>query len=200
MAQFLRPYKIYPEKPRAWTMEETRIPHRPNSVSRPSRRDFQRAVINPAFQEQFNESRESVHEEDMEPTLMEVPQVQGPRRVTKRENINVTRECEWNVKDIKHDSLGGRTPLNRSLVAVLGVVCVTSFVSLLLTLLILSGTVGARNCSCGDSNGAGSTSAMKSEDDDRIEKFSENITTMEKRMEEQIKQVQKSCNEQNEEL
>ena len=30
--------------------------------------------------------------------------------------------------------------------------------------------------------GAGSTSAMKSEDDDRIEKFSENITTMEKRM------------------
>ncbi|KAJ7351848.1 hypothetical protein OS493_035153, partial [Desmophyllum pertusum] len=184
MAQFLRPYKIYPEKPRAWTMEETRIPHRPNSVSRPSRRDFQRAVINPAFQEQFNESRESVHEEDMEPTLMEVPQVQGPRRVTKRENINVTRECEWNVKDIKHDR----------------VVYVTSFVSLLLTLLILSGTVGARNCSCGDSNGAGSTSAMKSEDDDRIEKFSENITTMEKRMEEQIKQVQKSCNEQNEEL
>ena len=154
MARFIHPYKIHPEGTRAWTMEETKIPHRPNSTSRPSRRDFQRAlVVNPAFQQQFNEPSESIDEEDMEPTLMEAPQAQGPRRVTKRENINVIRECEWDVKDFKDESLGRRTPLNKPLVALLGVVCLTSAVSLLLTLLILSGSVGARNCSCTDNAG-----------------------------------------------
>ncbi len=154
MAQFIHPYKVHPERTRAWTMEETKIPHRPNSSSRPTRRDFQRpVVVNPVFQQQFNEQTESVHEEDMEPTLMEAPQAQGQRRVTKRENINVVRECEWDVKDIKDENLSRKTPLSRPLVILLGMVCLTSIVSLLLTLLILFGSVGVGNCSCSDNAG-----------------------------------------------
>ena len=149
MAQFIHPSKYHPDRTRALKMEEAKIPHRPNATSRPLRRNFQRAVVvNPAFLQQFNEASESVHEDYMEPTLMEAPQAQRPRQVTKRENINVTRECEWDVKDFKDESLGRRTPLNRPLVALLGVVYLASFASLILTLLILYGSVGARNCSC----------------------------------------------------
>lgn len=149
MARFIHPYKIHPERARAWTMEETKIPHRPNSASRPSRRDFPiPVVVNPAFQQQFNEPTETVDEDGMEPTLMEAPQAQGPRRVTKRENINVIRECEWDVKEIEDKNVGRKTPLNRPLVVLLTVVCLTSSVSLILTLLILSGSAGTRNCSC----------------------------------------------------
>ncbi|KAJ7351849.1 hypothetical protein OS493_035154, partial [Desmophyllum pertusum] len=60
-------------------------------------------------------------------------------------------------------------------------------------------------CSCKGTSalfrpgGVASTSKMKSEND-IIEKVSENITSLGKRMEEHIKQVEKSCNEQNEEL
>ena len=153
MTQFFPPYKIHPERSRAWTMEETRIPHRPQSTSRPSRRDFQRAVVvNPAFQKQFIDPTHPVNEDDMEPTLMETPQTQGPRRVTKTENITVRRECEWDVEDTKDDSLGGKPSLNKSIV-LLGAVCLTSIVSLVLTLLILSGSVGVRNCSCTNNSG-----------------------------------------------
>ena len=134
-------------------MEETRIPHRPNSTSRPSRRDFQRAVIvNPSFQRKFIDPIDSVDEQDMEPKLMEAPQAQGPRRVTKTENITVRRECEWDVEDTKDDSLSGKPPLNRSIV-LLVMVCLTSVVSLVLTLLILSGSVGVKHCSCMDNSG-----------------------------------------------
>lgn len=154
MARFIHPYKIHPEKARAWTMEETKIPHRLNSPSRLSRRDFPiPVVVNPAFQQQFHEPAKTVDEDGMEPTLMEAPQAQGPRRVTKRENINVIRECEWDIKDIQDESVGGKTPLNRPLVVLLTVVCLTSTVSLILTLLILSGSVGTRNCSCNDGAG-----------------------------------------------
>ncbi|XP_078349489.1 uncharacterized protein LOC144634413 isoform X1 [Oculina patagonica] len=202
MAQFIHPYKVHPERTRAWTMEETKIPHRPNSTSRSSRRDFQRAVIvNPVFQQQFNEATESVHEEELEPTLMEDPQAQGPRRVTKRENINVIRECEWDVKDIK-DEAGRRTPLNRPLVALLGVVCLTSFASFLLTLLILFGSVETRNCSCRDNAGFGSTSsAIKSDDDDRNQKVSENTTTLDQTMvRKEIDELRKLLKKQNAKL
>ena len=156
MAQLIHPNKVHPTpvRTRAWTTEKAKLPHRPNSVSRSSRRHFPRAVIvNPAFQQQFNEHTELVHEDDMEPKLMEAPQAQGRRRVTKRENINVIRECKWDVEDINDDSPGKRTPLNRPLVILLAVVCLTSIVSLVLTLLILFGSVGVRNCSC--SNNAG---------------------------------------------
>lgn len=153
MAQFFRPYKIHPEIQRAWTMEETRIPHRPNSTSRPSRRDFQRAVVvNPAFQRQFFEPADPIDEQDMEPKLMETPQAQGPRRVTKTENITVRRECEWDMEDTKDDNLGGKPQLNRSTVLLVAV-CLTSIVSLVLTLLILSGSVGVTNCPCNDNSG-----------------------------------------------
>ena len=153
MAQFFHPKKIHPEMPRAWAMEETRIPHRPNSMSRPSRRDFQRAVVvNPAFQRQFFEPADPVDEQDMEPKLMEAPQTQGPRRVTKTENITVRRECEWDMEDTKDDNLGGKTQLNRSTVLLVAV-CLTSIVSLVLTLLILSGSVGVGNCPCNGNSG-----------------------------------------------
>lgn len=158
MSQFFHPYKIHPERPRAWKVEETRIPHRRNSTSRPSRRDFQRAVVvNPSFQRQFIDPTDSADEQDMEPKLMEAPQTQGPRRVTKTENITVRRECEWDVDDTKDDSLGGKPPRNRSIV-LLVVVCLTSIVSLVLTLLILSGFVGVKNCSCSDNSGKSAAS------------------------------------------
>jgi len=153
MAQFFHPYKIHPERPRAWKMEETRIPHRPNSTSRPSRRDFQRAVVvNPSFQRQFIDPIDSVDEQDMEPKLMEPPQAPGPCRVTKTENITVRRECEWDVEDTKDDGLGGKPALNRSIVLLVAV-CLTSVVSLVLTLLILSGSVEVNHCSCIDNSG-----------------------------------------------
>jgi len=158
MTHFFPPYKIHPERSRAWTMEETRIPHRPQSTSRPSRRDFQRAVVvNPAFQKQFIDPTHPVNEDDMEPKLMDTPQAQGPRRVTKTENITVRRECEWDVEDTKDDSLGGKPSFNKSIV-LLGAVCLTSIVSLVLTLLILSGSVGVRNCSCTNNSGKSAAS------------------------------------------
>ncbi|KAL9953416.1 hypothetical protein ACROYT_G040833 [Oculina patagonica] len=128
MAQFIHPYKVHPERTRAWTMEETKIPHRPNSSSRSTRRDFRRpVVVNPVYQQQFNEQTESVHEEDMEPTLMKAPQAQGQ--------------------------------------------------------------LGVGNCSCSDNAGIGSTSAMTSDDDDRIKKVSENITTLERKLLQQIDEL-----------
>ncbi|XP_020619667.1 macrophage scavenger receptor types I and II-like [Orbicella faveolata] len=191
MSQFFHPYKIHPERPRAWKVEETRIPHRRNSTSRPSRRDFQRAVVvNPSFQRQFIDPTDPADEQDMEPKLMEVPQTQGPRRVTKTENITVRRECEWDVDDTKDDSLGGKPPRNRSIV-LLVVVCLTSIVSLVLTLLILSGFVGVKNCSCSDNSASGRTSAVKSGDNDRLRKVAENITALDKRMEERMQRVEK---------
>ena len=113
--------------------------------------------MNPSFQRQFIDPTDSVDEEDMEPKLMEAPHAQGPRRVTKTENITVVRECEWDVENTKDDTLGGKPPLNRS-VALLVVVCLTSIVSLVLTLLILSGSVGVRNCSCIDNSGKSAAS------------------------------------------
>ncbi|XP_078349722.1 uncharacterized protein LOC144634584 [Oculina patagonica] len=68
-------------------------------------------------------------------------------------------------------------------------VCLTSIVSLLLTLLILFGSVGVGNCSCSDNAGIGSTSAMTSDDDDRIKKVSENITTLERKLLQQIDEL-----------
>ena len=139
-------------------MEETKIPHRPKSTSRPSRRDFQRAVVvNPAFQRQVIDPTHLVDEEDMEPRLMETPQAPRTRRVTKTENITVRRECEWDVEDTKDDSLIGTPSLNKSIV-LLVVVCLTSIVSLVLTLLILSGSVGVRNCSCSNNSGKSAAS------------------------------------------
>ena len=158
------PYKVRPQRSwtleetkippqRAWTVEETKIPHRPNSTVRAPRRDFRGAVVvNPSFQQRYNES-----EEDMEPQVMEtplVPHAHGPHRVTiKRENINVVRECEWDVKSIKDDNFGEKTLLSKKLIVLIGLVCVTSIVSLLLTLLILFGSVETRNCSCGGNKG-----------------------------------------------
>ncbi|KAL9953415.1 hypothetical protein ACROYT_G040832 [Oculina patagonica] len=192
MAQFIYPYKVHPERTRARTKEEIKLPHRPISISRPTKRDSQRAlVVNPAFQRQLNELNESAHEEDMDPTLMKAPHARGARRVTKRENMNVVRECEWKVKD----SLGRRTSLNRLLAALVGVLCLTSIACLVLTLLILFGSVGINNCSCCNITGFGSTSAKKSEDEDRIEKVSENITTLERKMEGQIQVEKRLSNE-----
>lgn len=149
MEKFTRSHKIHPVGLRAWTVEETKIPHRPNSAIPPPRRAVQRTV-NQAYMQPI----ETAREEDMEPTLMEAPQTRkGPRRVTKRENINLVRECEWDVKDIKDDSPRKRTTLSKPLVFLLGAVCVTSCVSLMLTLLILFGSIEAGNCSCGDSKG-----------------------------------------------
>ncbi|KAJ7351851.1 hypothetical protein OS493_035156 [Desmophyllum pertusum] len=82
---------------------------------------------------------------------------------------------------------------------VLLAVCFMSAASLVLTLLMLFGIVAPLHCACSGETGVASTSKMKSEND-IIEKVSENITSLGKRMEEHIKQVEKSCNEQNEEL
>ena len=159
---FMHPYKVHPQRSwtmeetkiplqRAWTVEETKIPHRPNSASRSApRRAFRGSVVvNPTFQ-RYNDPVETVHEEDMEPQLMEAPPLShGPHRVAiKRENINVVRECEWDVKSIKEDNFKEKASLGRPVAALIGVICVTSFVSLLLTLLILFGYVGTSNCSC----------------------------------------------------
>lgn len=149
----MRPHKIHPVGTRAWTVEETKIPHRPNSAIPPPRRAAHKTV-NQAYMQHLNEPIETAREEDMEPTVMEAPQTRkGPRRVTKRENINLIRECEWNVKDIKDDSPRKRTTLSKPLIALFGMVCLTSCVSLMLTLLILFGSIEAGNCSCGDSKG-----------------------------------------------
>lgn len=147
LAQFLHPHKIHPERTLTGTMKEKKFPHGPNSTSR---RNFQRAgVVNPVFHRQFDETTESVREEDMDPKLMEAPRVHGPRGVTKRENLNVLQECEWDVRD----SLCKRTSLNRPLTALIGVVSLASVASLLLSLLILFGSIQPKNCSCRETAG-----------------------------------------------
>ncbi len=80
---------------------------------------------------------------------MKASQARSTRRVTKRENINVIRECKRNVRD----SFGRRTSLNRTLAALVRVLCITSIVSIVLTFLILFGSVRIRNCSCSDNTG-----------------------------------------------
>ena len=163
---YLHPYKIHPQRTwameetkipqRAWTLEETKIPHRPNSPSRQPRRDFRGAVVvNPSFQRFKEQPVDPVREEDMEPQVMEAPRVSsGTHRVAiKRENINVVRECEWDVKSINDDNSRTKASLSRSLIVLLGAVCITSLVSLLLTLLILFGSVEIRKCSCGGKEG-----------------------------------------------
>jgi len=149
--------------------------------------------MNPAFGQLYNEPVDTVREEDMEPQVMEAPPLQpGPHRVAiKRENINVVRQCEWDVKSMKDDSLKEKPSLGRPLVTLIGVLCITSVASLLLTLLILFGSVGTRNCSCGGNQEVGSTSALKSVDDDRIVKVSENMTTLDQKMEKRILQVER---------
>ena len=150
----------YPVKLRAWTggtLQETKIPHVPESMSRPPRWDSHRALIsNPAFQ-RLNHAIGNKSEEDMEPILMQPPRRQGhPHRVTKTEKLNVLRECQWQVSDgdarDEDERACARTPLTRSLIILLTAVCVTSLLSIILTLLLLFGTVGSTSCSCNGSS------------------------------------------------
>ena len=161
------PYKIHPSRrtwtleetkipQRAWTLEETQIPHRPNSARRaPPRRDIRGALlVNPSFQR----SNEPVLEENMEPQMMEAPMPRAPsghhRVAIKRENINLVRECEWDVKSLKDDNDGRiKTTLSKPLTLILGFVCLTSLASLLLTLLVVFGSVGTGNCPCARNKG-----------------------------------------------
>lgn len=132
---------------RAWTVEETKLPHRPNSASAVPR-VFQGVVVNPSFQRP-NETVETVHEEDLVGSqLTEPPQMPHTPHCTaiKRENINVLRE--WDVKSIKGENVRERALSSRPLVALMAIVSISSFLALLLTLLILFGSVETRNCSC----------------------------------------------------
>ncbi|KAM7443722.1 hypothetical protein ABFA07_007604 [Porites harrisoni] len=198
------PYKIHPSRrtwtleetkipQRAWTLEGTQIPHRPNSTRRaPPRRDIRGAVlVNPSFQR----SNEPVLEENMEPQMMEAPMPRAPsghhRVAIKRENINLVRECEWDVKSLKDDNDGRiKTTLSKPLTLILGFVCLTSLASLLLTLLVVFGSVGTRNCPCARNKVAGSTGAMKSVDEERIVDVSGKLTSLDKKLEGKILEVE----------
>lgn len=154
MARYIRPGRVHPAS-RAWTVEETKIPHRPNSAISHRRESFPRNLIaNPAYKQPHYDPLDSATEEDMVPTVMESPQNNTvPRRVTKRENINLVRQTEWDVKGTKTESLVQRNTLSKPVSVLLGLVCFTSCLSLILTLLILSGSIEAGRCSCGDSEG-----------------------------------------------
>ncbi|CAH3140962.1 unnamed protein product [Porites lobata] len=198
------PYKIHPSRrtwtleetkipQRAWTLEETQIPHRPNSARRaPPRRDIRGALlVNPSFQR----SNEPVLEENMEPQMMEAPMPRAPsghhRVAIKRENINLVRECEWDVKSLKDENDGRiKTTLSKPLTLILGFVCLTSLASLLLTLLVVFGSVGTGNCPCARNKVAGSTGAMKSVDEERIVDVSGNLTSLDKKLEGKILEVE----------
>lgn len=165
---------------RTWTVEETKIPHRPNSgnrKSRPSlRRDFRGAmVINPSFQRFKNEPVETVQEEEVEVQLMESPQMSHrPHRVAiKRENINVTRECQWDMKSIQDSNSSEKPSFRPKFIRIITmVICMASISSLILTVLMLSGSLGARNCSC----------KVSQDEDDGSGEMVENRTAWEKRL------------------
>lgn len=154
MARYIRPGRVHPAS-RAWTVEETKIPHRPNSAISHRRESFPRnLIVNPAYKQPHYDPLDSAAEEDMVPTVMESPQNNTvPRRVTKRENINLVRQTEWDVKGTKTESLVQRNTLSKPVSVLLGLVCFTSCLSLILTLLILSGSIEAGRCSCGDNEG-----------------------------------------------
>lgn len=140
-------------------------------------------IVNPAYKQQNYDPFDTATEEDMEPTVMEAPQNNTvPRRVTKRENINLVRQTEWDVKGTKRDNIGQRSALSKPVSVLLGLVCFTSCVSLVFTLLILSGSVETGRCSCGDTKGIGSNSAMEA-DDEPIKEFSGNISSLDEQME-----------------
>ena len=155
---------------RTWTVDETKIPakrawaneqkktphrqHRPNSTGLTPRRGFQGSlIVNPSFQKS-NETVEHVQEEDMALQLPEAPQVQHTPRsfAVKTDKKDVVRE--WNVASGENENkIKERASLSRPLTALMGIVSLTSFLALLLTVLILSGYLGARNCSCSVNQG-----------------------------------------------
>lgn len=189
MARYIRPGRVHPAS-RAWTVEETKIPHRPNSAISHRRESFPRnLIVNPAYKQPHYDPLDSATEEDMVPTVMESPQNNTvPRRVTKRENINLVRQTEWDVKGTKTESLVQRNTLSKPVSVLLGLVCFTSCLSLILTLLILSGSIEAGRCSCGDSEGPGRTSALEA-DDEQSETFSTNISSLNEQMAEMKEDV-----------
>ena len=147
---FIQRNKFVPQ--RAWTLEETKISGQVEETKIPHRpavpRVFQGVVVNPSFQRP-NETIETVHEEDFVGSqLTEPPQMPHIPHCTaiKRENINVLRE--WDVKSSKGESVTERALPSRLLVALMAIVSISSFLALLLTLLILFGSVETRNCSC----------------------------------------------------
>ncbi|XP_068683469.1 uncharacterized protein [Montipora foliosa] len=171
---------------RTWTVEETKIPHRPNSGNRkprPSlRRDFRGAmVINPSFQRFKNEPVETVKEDEVEVQLMESPQMSHrPHRVAiKRENINVTRECQWDMKSIQDSNSSEKPSFRPKIIRIITmVICMASVSSLILTVLMLSGSLGATNCSCKFSQEGEDARAFMPPDEDDVE----NRTAWEKRL------------------
>ncbi|XP_067020546.1 uncharacterized protein [Acropora muricata] len=198
---FLLPYsKVHPQ--RTWTMEETKIPsqrswavqeakipHRPNSpsrVSRPNRKkDLSGAVVvNPSFLRRNNEPEETI-EEEIEVQLMEPPRVfQCPKRVARKENLNVMREHQCFVKNVE-ESKSSEKPSPRSKIygVMLTTVVVVSIVSFLLIVLFLCGFIGIRNCPCGDRQElSGSRRSQSVGGADEVGKNSENKTAWERRL------------------
>lgn len=139
---------------RAWAVKETENPHRPNSTGLTPRRVFQGSlIVNPSFQKS-NEIVEHVQEEDMALQLPEVPQLPHTPRsfAIKTEGKDTGREC--NVTVVENENTIKKTAsLSRPLTALMGIVSLASFLALLFTVLILSGYVGARNCSCSVNQG-----------------------------------------------
>ncbi|XP_074631293.1 uncharacterized protein LOC141889863 [Acropora palmata] len=198
---FLLPYsKVHPQ--RTWTMEETKIPsqrswavqeakipHRPNSpsrVSRPKRKkDLSGAVVvNPSFLRRNNEPEETI-EEEIEVQLMEPPRAfQCPKRVARKENLNVMREHQCFVKNVE-ESKSSEKPSPRSKIygVMLTTVVVVSMVSFLLIVLFLCGFIGIRNCPCGDRQELSGTRRSQSVGGaDEVGKISENKTAWERRL------------------
>nr|XP_058940010.1 collectin-12-like [Pocillopora verrucosa] len=189
MARYIRPGRVHPAS-RAWTVAETKIPHRPNSAISHRRESFPRnLIVNPAYKQPHYDPLDSATEEDMVPTVMESPQNNTvPRRVTKRENINLVRQTEWDVKGTKTESLVQRNTLSKPVSVLLGLVCFTSCLSLILTLLILSGSIEAGRCSCGDNEGPGRKSAITA-DEKQSEKFSTKLSSLNQKMAEMTRNV-----------
>lgn len=174
---------------RSWAVQEAKIPHRPNSpsrVSRPNRKkDFSGAVVvNPSFLRRNNEPEETI-EEEIEVQLMEPPRVfQCPKRVARKENLNVMREHQCFVKNVE-ESKSSEKPSSRSKIygVMLTAVVVVSMVSFVLIVLFLCGFIGIRNCPCGDRQELSGTRRSQSVGGaDEVGKNSENKTAWERRL------------------
>lgn len=174
---------------RSWAVQEAKIPHRPNSpsrVSRPNRKkDLSGAVVvNPSFLRRNNEPEETI-EEEIEVQLMEPPRVfQCPKRVARKENLNVMREHQCFVKNVE-ESKSSEKPSPRSKIygVMLTTVVVVSIVSFLLIVLFLCGFIGIRNCPCGDRQElSGSRRSQSVGGADEVGKNSENKTAWERRL------------------
>lgn len=128
---------------RAWTVEEIKMPHRPNSDKNASRDVFRGVVVveNKSFQNN-NDILEDFRETDPRSQFLKAVQTPDHFRNAAKTNLSKDRDVNSTYKD---DNVRERPSLSTTLVTLIVIVAIASVAALALTALILTGFFETKN-------------------------------------------------------